>query len=114
MDAALQELPKDAEERRVMQAPNRATTWSRSQRPRSEAMVGPRFEQTLMEYQVSSFLSLIVEIDLLDVYHTINGFGRLTPVRYSLNHGPQLNSFTNNRSGGQRRGMSRVMVEVVR
>lgn len=54
MDAALQESPEDAEERRVMQAPNRATIWSRSQRSRSEAMVGPRFEQTIMEYQVSS------------------------------------------------------------
>ncbi|KAK4123330.1 NADH:ubiquinone oxidoreductase 18.4kD subunit, partial [Parathielavia appendiculata] len=30
----------------VLQAPNRAEVWSRSQRPRSVAMTGPRFEQT--------------------------------------------------------------------
>ncbi|KAG2221775.1 hypothetical protein INT45_003415 [Circinella minor] len=29
----------------VAQAPNRAATWSRDQRPKDEAMVGPRFEQ---------------------------------------------------------------------
>ncbi|KAI9676008.1 MAG: hypothetical protein M1817_000751 [Caeruleum heppii] len=50
-DAALQEFPEEAEERRVAQAPNRWTTWSRSQQPRRKAMVGPRFEQTIMEYQ---------------------------------------------------------------
>lgn len=37
----------------VIQAPNRATIWSRSQNPRREAMTGPRFEQTLFEFQVS-------------------------------------------------------------
>merc|ERR1712014_43723 len=47
----LQESTEDAEEKRVMQAPNRETVWSRSQKPRSEAMVGPRFEQTIMEDQ---------------------------------------------------------------
>jgi len=52
MDRALQELPEDGEKRRVMQAPNREGTWSRSQKPRAEAMVGPRFEQTIMEDQV--------------------------------------------------------------
>ena len=51
-DAPLQETPDDAEQQRLMQAPNRKAVWSRSQRPRSEAMVGPRFEQTIMEYQV--------------------------------------------------------------
>nr|7ZM7_M Chain M, NADH-ubiquinone oxidoreductase-like protein [Thermochaetoides thermophila DSM 1495]7ZMB_M Chain M, NADH-ubiquinone oxidoreductase-like protein [Thermochaetoides thermophila DSM 1495]7ZMG_M Chain M, NADH-ubiquinone oxidoreductase-like protein [Thermochaetoides thermophila DSM 1495] len=35
----------------VMQAPNRAEVWSRSQRPRSEAMAGPRFEQTDFDAQ---------------------------------------------------------------
>lgn len=35
----------------VIQAPNRATIWSRSQNPRREAMTGPRFEQTLFEFQ---------------------------------------------------------------
>lgn len=36
----------------VAQAPNRADVWSRSQRPRSVAMTGPRFEQTDFELQV--------------------------------------------------------------
>jgi len=36
----------------VYQAPNRAGIWSRSQRPRSEAMTGPRFEQTDFDLQV--------------------------------------------------------------
>jgi NADH dehydrogenase (ubiquinone) Fe-S protein 6 len=35
-----------------MQAPNRQGIWSRSQAPREKAMVGPRFEQTIMEDQV--------------------------------------------------------------
>lgn len=51
-DEALQESVVDAENRRVMQAPNRAAIWSRSQNPRAKAMSGPRFEQTIMEAQV--------------------------------------------------------------
>ncbi|KAK1060678.1 hypothetical protein LTR74_011693 [Friedmanniomyces endolithicus] len=51
-DFILQESPEKAEERRVMQAPNREGIWSRSQKPRAEAMVGPRFKQTVMEDQV--------------------------------------------------------------
>lgn len=51
-DGALQESPEEGEAKRVMQAPNREGTWSRSQQPRSKAMVGPRFEQTIMEDQV--------------------------------------------------------------
>ncbi|KXS99063.1 hypothetical protein AC578_6955 [Pseudocercospora eumusae] len=50
-DEALVEHPEAAEATRVMQAPNRATIWSRSQQPRARAMVGPRFEQTIMEDQ---------------------------------------------------------------
>ncbi|KAI1646143.1 uncharacterized protein F4817DRAFT_341365 [Daldinia loculata] len=34
------------EKRGLMQAPNRAGIWSRSQKPRAAAMTGPRFEQT--------------------------------------------------------------------
>lgn len=34
------------------QAPNREGIWSRSQRPRREAMTGPRFEQTDFDLQV--------------------------------------------------------------
>ena len=51
-DAPLQETVEDGEKQRVMQAPNRAGIWSRSQQPREVAMSGPRFEQTTMEYQV--------------------------------------------------------------
>ncbi|KAJ6107132.1 Zinc finger CHCC-type [Penicillium sp. IBT 18751x] len=50
-DATLQEDPAVAEKIRSMQAPNRASTWAASQQPRHEAMVGPRFEQTIMEAQ---------------------------------------------------------------
>ena len=51
-DRPLQEMPEDCERQRVMQAPNRKEVWSRSQQPRERAMSGPRFEQTIMEYQV--------------------------------------------------------------
>ena len=49
------------------QAPNRKEIWSRSQRPRQEAMTGPRFEQTDFDLQVRfpspriSFTSLPLE-----------------------------------------------------
>ncbi|KAK0623201.1 hypothetical protein B0T14DRAFT_425273 [Immersiella caudata] len=45
----------------VKQAPNREGVWSRSQRPRSEAMTGPRFEQTdySMQPQPYSAMELI-------------------------------------------------------
>jgi NADH dehydrogenase (ubiquinone) Fe-S protein 6 len=52
-DAPLQEMVEDSDEMRVAQAPNRTTIWSRSQNPRGKAMTGPRFEQTIMEAQVS-------------------------------------------------------------
>lgn len=51
-DNALQENAAEAEKMRVMQAPNRASVWSRSQMPRELAMQGPRFEQTIIEVQV--------------------------------------------------------------
>lgn len=50
--SALQEDVEVGERARVMQAPNRATTWARSQESRAKAMSGPRFEQTIMEAQV--------------------------------------------------------------
>lgn len=53
---------EEGEKKRVMQAPNRATVWSRSQQERSKAMVGPRFEQTIMEEQVCC-LCLLCEFD---------------------------------------------------
>lgn len=51
-DAPFREEVADAEKQRQLQAPNRAEVWSRSQQPRARAMTGPRFEQTIMEYQV--------------------------------------------------------------
>ena len=58
----LQESREEGEKNRVMQAPNRATTWSRSQQPKERAMRGPRFEQTIMELQVSGSSPLKVGI----------------------------------------------------
>ncbi|KZF20172.1 NADH-ubiquinone oxidoreductase [Xylona heveae TC161] len=57
-DQALQESAESAESQRQMQAPNRATIWSRSQQPRDKAMVGPRFEQTVMEYQPQPYSAI--------------------------------------------------------
>jgi len=57
-DAPLQEMPEDSEKQRQMQAPNRKGVWSRSQESREKAMSGPRFEQTLMEFQVRTRLWL--------------------------------------------------------
>jgi NADH dehydrogenase (ubiquinone) Fe-S protein 6 len=51
-DRVLVETVEEAEEMRVMQAPNREGIWSRSQQPRAKAMLGPRFEQTIMDDQV--------------------------------------------------------------
>lgn len=51
-DSSLQEEPEVGQRNRQMQAPNRASTWAASQAPREQAMTGPRFEQTIMEYQV--------------------------------------------------------------
>ena len=45
------EAAEAAEKARHMQAPNRSSTWSRSQRPRELGMTGPRFEQTLISQQ---------------------------------------------------------------
>ncbi|KAM4054776.1 zinc-finger domain-containing protein [Hirsutella rhossiliensis] len=42
---------EDAQLKQVSQAPNRADVWSRSQKPRSTAMTGPRFEQTDFDLQ---------------------------------------------------------------
>lgn len=60
-DGLMEEDPVKAERIRSLQAPNRATTWAASQQPREQAMVGPRFEQTIMETQVG-FLVPIAEL----------------------------------------------------
>lgn len=75
-DAALQESVKKGEELRVAQAPNRADVWSRSQNPRAKAMSGPRFEQTLMEFQVCDDLASSLVVGLLqyrraDLFHSL-------------------------------------------
>jgi NADH dehydrogenase (ubiquinone) Fe-S protein 6 len=51
-DETIVEPAEEGERQRQLQAPNRTTTWARSQQERSKAMVGPRFEQTVMEFQV--------------------------------------------------------------
>ena len=66
-DLPLQETPEDSERQRVMQAPNREKPWSRSQQPRERAMSGPRFEQTIMEYQVSLLLDTLPLISFYTV-----------------------------------------------
>ena len=54
-----------------MQAPNRKGIWSRSQQPRAKAMVGPRFEQTIMADQVSAHIrrAMIIDIGAQDVIY---------------------------------------------
>lgn len=47
-----------AEKARHMQAPNRSSTWSRSQRPRELGMTGPRFEQTLISQQPAPYAAI--------------------------------------------------------
>ncbi|KAI5816941.1 zinc-finger domain-containing protein [Pyronema omphalodes] len=47
-----------AERARHSQAPNRATTWSKSQRPKEQAMVGPRFEQTNISQQPAPWAAI--------------------------------------------------------
>src|SRR6266540_5383863 len=42
------------------QAPNRDTTWSKSQRARDDAMIGPRFEQVDLKAQVYNTLLIFV------------------------------------------------------
>lgn len=51
-DAPISEVPEAGERARELQAPNRANTWAANQAPREQAMTGPRFEQTIMDYQV--------------------------------------------------------------
>ncbi|KAN0080673.1 hypothetical protein V8E54_003877 [Elaphomyces granulatus] len=57
-DASLQESPEAGESDRLLQAPNRATTWAASQQPRERAMIGPRFEQTVMEHQPQPYAAI--------------------------------------------------------
>ena len=54
----IQESVQEGEEARHRQAPNRLTTWSRSQRPRELGMVGPRFEQTQLSDQPAPWAAI--------------------------------------------------------
>ncbi|KLU87598.1 hypothetical protein MAPG_06595 [Magnaporthiopsis poae ATCC 64411] len=42
----------------VLQAPNRVDVWARSQKPRSKAMTGPRFEQTDFSLQPQPYSAM--------------------------------------------------------
>ncbi|KAG0133790.1 hypothetical protein HOY82DRAFT_516955 [Tuber indicum] len=57
-DAPQESVAEAGEAKRRMQAPNRATTWSRSQQPRELAMVGPLFENTDMELQPAPYAAI--------------------------------------------------------
>jgi len=54
----LVETEEEARRQFERQAPNRQEVWSRSQQERKRAMVGPRFEQTIMEYQPQPFAAI--------------------------------------------------------
>lgn len=92
-DKALQESVEEGEKKRVMQAPNRATVWSRSQQPREKAMVGPRFEQTIMEDQVRDILLLssnprhwVCGVVVVEAIHRKRRRSMGTPIRATLTH----------------------------
>jgi len=55
----------------AQQAPNKAETWSRNQRSRADALSGPRFEQTSLEFQPQpmSAMQLVSE----DPIRMVNG-----------------------------------------
>jgi len=57
-DQALVESEAEAKEMRAMQAPNRKGIWSRSQKPREQAMAGPRFEQMILKDQPRPYAAI--------------------------------------------------------
>jgi NADH dehydrogenase (ubiquinone) Fe-S protein 6 len=46
-------VTEESAPKELTQAPNRTGVWSRSQKPRVQAMTGPRFEQTEFAHQAS-------------------------------------------------------------
>lgn len=106
----------------VKQAPNRAEIWSRSQKPRSEAMTGPRFEQTNFDLQVSyGLLSRNGSLCNRNSQTNIRDKTRYTNIlkllltqvaKYSLNHGPPWSSSTSSLSSGCTSVLSHAMVVV--
>ncbi|PGH21342.1 hypothetical protein AJ80_03393 [Polytolypa hystricis UAMH7299] len=57
-NAPLQESVEKAQRELAQQAPNRQHTWAVSQQTREKAMTGPRFEQTIMEYQPRPYAAI--------------------------------------------------------
>ncbi|OAX83512.1 hypothetical protein ACJ72_02127 [Emergomyces africanus] len=57
-DQPLQESVEQARRELAKQAPNRTAIWAKSQQPREKAMTGPRFEQTIMEYQPRPYAAI--------------------------------------------------------
>ncbi|PGH09775.1 NADH dehydrogenase (ubiquinone) Fe-S protein 6 [Blastomyces parvus] len=57
-DQPLQESVEQAQRQLAQQAPNRTAIWAKSQQPREKAMTGPRFEQTIMEYQPRPYAAI--------------------------------------------------------
>ncbi|KAF3479648.1 uncharacterized protein GIQ15_06624 [Arthroderma uncinatum] len=56
--ASMQETVEQAQSQLAMQAPNRATTWAKSQKERAKAMTGPRFEQTIIDHQPQPYAAI--------------------------------------------------------
>ncbi|PGH03975.1 hypothetical protein AJ79_07207 [Helicocarpus griseus UAMH5409] len=57
-DAEIQETTEAARRNLAKQAPNRTAIWAKSQQPREKAMTGPRFEQTMLEYQPRPYAAI--------------------------------------------------------
>ena len=57
MGEDISESLMEGEQARSLQAPNRSSTWSKSQQKREIAMSGPRFEHTIFELQVGHVLN---------------------------------------------------------
>ncbi|KAL2752671.1 hypothetical protein ACRALDRAFT_2113153 [Sodiomyces alcalophilus JCM 7366] len=57
-EAATPQVADNAVPREISQAPNRTEVWSRSQRPRADAMTGPRFEQADFSLQPQPYSAM--------------------------------------------------------
>ncbi|KAK9447852.1 NADH:ubiquinone oxidoreductase [Limtongia smithiae] len=70
---ASKKLAAEEEKAKTLQAPNRAETWAKSQRPRSEAMTGPRFAQKHLASQPRPYaaIDLIAEQPVRFIDHNI-------------------------------------------
>ncbi|KAK1981071.1 zinc-finger domain-containing protein [Colletotrichum cereale] len=57
-EAATPQVADNTVPQKITQAPNREMVWSRSQKPRAEAMTGPRFEQTDFSLQPQPYAAI--------------------------------------------------------